>query len=242
MGVSNADAATEIIGSPLTSNFTATAMGGGGDVTWAQDALAFPGVPGTTTQARSDGTIISWKARLQGGPFTLRIIRPTGSGYVGVGTSAAYTPASFAASAAIPTSLPIRNGEMIGIQTTTGNGYDAVGLADLGAGAFGRAWMPHLSDSVPQEGTPFAGSFEIALQATMRYCAIPDVRGIKLATARANLAAAYCTVGTIKRLKSRHGRKKAKFVRAISPRVGTRVSDTAPIDLTIGKKPKKRKN
>src|ERR1044072_3187944 len=123
--------ATVSVGSPLTANFTPLPMGAGGQATFAQTAL-----PGSTVTAPSDGTVISWQARRQGGPFTRRIVPPLGGvNYIGTGFSAPYAPGNFAASLVLPTSLPIQAGDLIGIQTTSGNGLDSVGASTPVLGA-----------------------------------------------------------------------------------------------------------
>jgi hypothetical protein len=45
----------------------------------------------------------------------------------------------------------------------------------------------------------------------------------------------------VKRPKSKSARKKAKFVKSQSVAPGTSISDTAPVDLKLGKKPKRHK-
>lgn len=230
-----AGAATVTVGSPLTANFIATAMGGSGNVTFAQAVL-----PGAKTTSPTDGTIVSWRNRTLGGPFRLVVIRPVGAQFTNVGTSAPYQPANFAASPVIPTSLAIKAGDMIGIETTTGNGFDATGIATT-AGASAIAWVPHLAAGPARGADPLAPNNEVALNAVVRYCAVPNLRGKKLAAAKSALAAADCTFGKAKKPKKKSKRKKAKFVKSLSVAPGTSISNTAPIDLTLGKKPKKKK-
>jgi hypothetical protein len=231
-----AGAATATVGSPLSANFIATGMGAMGDVTWAQTAL-----PGASTASPTDGTIVSWQNRTLGGPFRLVVIRPVGSQFTNAGSSDLYKPANFAASPVIPTSLPVKAGDLIGIETTTGNGFDATGIATT-PGASAVAWtFPHLQPGPPRTPDPLVANSELALRATVRYCAVPSLRGKKLAAARAALAAADCTFGKAKKPKKKSLRKKAKFVKSLSVAPGTSISDTAPIDLRLGKKPGKKK-
>jgi hypothetical protein len=231
-----AQAATVRVGSPLTGNFIATGMGASGNVTWSQTAL-----PGSMTTSPSDGTVVSWQSRTLGGPFRLVIIRPSGSQFSNVATSDPYAPANFAASPVIPTNLPIKAGDRIGIETTSGNGFDATGVAGGVTGATGVVWAPHLAPGQTRSADPLVDGSEIALNATVRYCAVPNLKGKKIGAARRVLAAADCTVGTVKRPKSKSARKKAKFVKSQSVAPGTSISDTAPVDLKLGKKPKRHK-
>jgi hypothetical protein len=236
LGASGAQGATVRVGSPLTANFIATAMGASGNVTWSQTVL-----PGSMTTSPSDGTVIGWQNRTLGGPFRLVIIRPTGAQFANVGTSDPYAPANFAASPVISTNLPIKAGDLIGIETTTGNGFDATGVASGVTGAKSIAWVPHLAPGQTRSSDPLVDDKEIALNALVRYCAVPSLKGKKVGAAKAALASADCTVGTVKRPKSKTARKKAKFVKSQSVAPGTSISDTAPIDLKLGKKPKKHK-
>jgi hypothetical protein len=236
LGTSGAQATTVRIGSPLTANFIATGMGAGGNVTWSQTLL-----PGSMTTSPSDGTVISWQNRTQGGPFRLVIIHPSGEQFSNVATSDPYAPANFAASPVIKTNLPIKAGDQIGIETTSGNGFDATGVTGGVAGAKGIVWAPHLAPGQTRSADPLVDGSEIALNATVRYCAVPNLKGKKLGAAKSALASSDCTVGNVKRPKSKSARKKAKFVKSQSVPPGTSISDTAPIDLKLGKKPKRQK-
>jgi hypothetical protein len=233
---SSADAATVTVGSPLTANFVATAVGGSGNVTWAQTAL-----PATPASSPSDGTVVSWRNRTLGGTYRLVVIHPAGGGqFTNAGSSDPYHPVNFAASPVITTSLPIRAGDLIGIETTTGNGFDAVGFAGGVSGASGIAWIPHLASGQTRSADPLVTG-EIALQATVRFCSVPNLVGTKVGAAKQALAEANCTVGALKKPKKKAARKKAKFVKSQSAAPGTSISDTAPIDLTLGKAHKKHK-
>jgi len=75
----------------------------------------------------------------------------------------------------------------------------------------------------------------------VRFCSVPNLKGLKIGAAQNALVAADCTVGTLKRPKKKAARKKAKFVKSQTAVPGTSISDTAPIDLTLGKGPKKHK-
>jgi hypothetical protein len=233
----SAGAATVSIGSPLDKTFAELNVGANGQVTFAQTAL-----PGSLVASPHDGTVVSWQARLEGGPFNLRVVRPLGgTSYIGTGKSADYTPASFEASPVVPTSLPIKAGDLIGLETTSGNGLDVFGAASPTPGATGIGWaLPALSSTEPDESFPLVPDIEIALRATVRYCLVPDLARMKIAKAREILAAADCTAGAITKPKKKSKRKKAKFVVRQSSPAGTAISDTAPIDLKLGKKPKKK--
>jgi hypothetical protein len=231
-----AQAATVTVGSPLTGNYIATAMGANGDVTFAQTAL-----PGAVVASPTDGTIVSWRNRTLGGPFRLVVVRPVGALYANAGSSDLYKPVNFAASPVIPTSLPVQKGDLIGLETTTGNGFDAIGTDDGIAGATARGWaLPHLSPGPPRAGDPLVADIELALQAVVRYCQVPKLKGKRLKAAKKALGAAGCTVGKVKRPKG-EARKAARFVRKQTAPVGSSISDTAPVGIKLGPKPPKKK-
>ena len=85
----------------------------------------------------------------------------------------------------IPTSLPIKAGDLVGFENTTGNGFDGVGVAQMVSGASAVSWIPHLAEGQSRPADPLVGGTEIALNATVRYCAVPDLKGKKLAGAKA---------------------------------------------------------
>jgi hypothetical protein len=236
IAASGAQAATVTVGSPLTGNYIATAMGAGGDVTFAQTAL-----PGATVASPTDGTIVSWRNRTLGGPFRLVVVRPVGAQYANAGSSDLYEPVDFAASPVIPVSLPVLKGDLIGIETTTGNGFDAVGIDDGVTGAAGLAWtFPHLAPGPPRAGDPLVAGSELAMQAVVRYCAVPKLKGKRVKAARKALAAGGCTLGKIKRPKGK-ARARAKFVRKQTVPAGSSISDTAPVGIKLGPKRKSGK-
>jgi beta-lactam-binding protein with PASTA domain len=115
-----------------------------------------------------------------------------------------------------------------------------MGIANT-AGGTAIAWAPHLASGQTRSADPLPDGTEIALQATVRFCSVPALKGKKLGAARQALAAADCTAGAVKKPKKKAARKKAKFVKSQSAAPGTSISDTAPIDLTLGKAPKKHR-
>jgi hypothetical protein len=223
------------MGSPLGA-YTASPTGANGDVTVAQTAL-----PGAVTTAPTDGTITSWRAPLRGTHFRLVVIRPAGGLYSTPAISAVHSSAVFGPTPAIPTSLPIQKGDLIGIENGSGMGLDEFGLQQPVPGGTGRVWaLPRLSAGPPRAGDPIAPDIEIALQATVSYCAVPKLKGKRVKAARKALAAAGCTVGKVKRPKGK-ARKAAKFVRKQTVPVGSSISDTAPVGIKLGPKPAKKK-
>jgi len=213
--------------------------------TWFQDVPA----AGETTATPVDGTLISWAIGSGGAGdrFALRIVRPEGGGlYTGAGTSSVQTepPSPGNLQGPYPVSIPVKAGDFIGIQSQAGNGHLVPGIngqncltmpppfvsffqtPDLQDGAAGR--MPTSKDGICSE---------LAVSATVRYCLVPRLIGLKLGAAEGALSGQSCTLGQIHRARKR--RRRGKFVRAQTIAAGSSVSDTAPIDLTLGRRHKK---
>jgi hypothetical protein len=234
---SPAQAATVTIGSPLTGTFspgTSTAPD-----TWTNTVLP----AGETLSSPSDGTIVRWRiVGATGGPFYLRVLTPAGgTSYTGAGTGPPQVPADNATGTteSFPASLPIRAGQIVGFdQTGTMDTFSLVTVA----GATYTDWNPPLADGSTLPYTnPYGAGAELAFNADVRYCVAPALAGKRLGAARRALAAANCALGRILRPKKKARRRKAKFVRAASVAAGSSISDTAPVDLTLGKKRHKKK-
>lgn len=237
-GVPVADAATVTVGSPFTGNFTSQNYSGYAGATAANIALGGAGQVGSPVA----GTVVSWRLVDAMGTFRLRILRPAGpsisnDGAIGAGTSAPQAlNLPSATSPSLPASLPIRAGDILGI--------DNLGANDqIGEAPFPQAKWAHFITGVPDGSTAVpAGTvtgFELGVQAAVRYCVVPDVKGKKLKAAKKALAAADCTVGAI-RPTSKRARRTARFVKKQGVAAGNSISDTAPIDLKLGKAPKNR--
>ncbi len=204
--------------------------------TWTNTVLP----QGETLASPSDGTIVRWRiVGASGGPFQLRVLTPVGgTTYMGSGTGPAQFPTTNATQT-FPASLPIRAGQIAG--------FDSSGTMDTFAseivpGATYTEWNPPLADGSALPYTnPYGADAVIAFNADVRYCVVPALTGKKLGAARRALAAADCALGKIVRPKKKARRKKAKFVRTVSVVAGSSISDTAPIDLTLGKKRHKKK-
>jgi hypothetical protein len=206
--------------------------------TWTNTVLP----AGGTLTSPSDGTIVRWRiVGAGGGPFELRVLTPVGgTTYTGAGTGPPQIPTTDATET-FPASLPIRAGQIVGFDNT--GSMDT--FASMAApGATYTDWSPPLADGSTLPYTnPYGADYEIAFNADVRYCIVPPLTGMKLGAAKSALAAADCSLGRIVRpnKKKKAKRRKAKFVRAESVAAGTSISDSAPVDLTLGKKRHKKK-
>ena len=203
--------------------------------TWANTSLP----PGANLTSPVDGTIVRWRiVDTTGGPFQLRVLTPVGgTTYTGAGTGPPQTPTTNATET-FPANLPIKVGQIVGYDNT--NNSDMIGFTTA-IGATYTDWTPPLADgsSLPYTN-PYGANGEIGLNADVRYCIVPALTGTKIGAARQALTAADCAVGKIRRPTNKARRKKAKFVQAVSAVAGSSISDTAPIDLVLGKKRHKK--
>lgn len=225
LGVGGAQAATVQVGSPLNGTFNPT--GFGGDLlTLVQKTLP---EPGTNVTSPVDGTVVSYKVAAANGTFAIQIVRFTGDAGQSVASSAATPINSTGTSAAINTSLAIRAGDAVGIRNF--NGSDTLGA--IANGSLYAFWSPALTDGAPAR-TPdgIDGPFEIGMQATVRYCQVPKLKGKSVKAARKALAAADCTVGKVKKTKKVRNKKK---VLSQSVKSGTAISDTVPVNLKVSR-------
>ena len=140
IGSSSAQAATVTVGSPLTADFNGF-YGCAPSGTWANTVLS---EPGANPVSPVTGTIVRWRMTgvYSGGPFTLRVLRPTSMGaYTPAGSSAPITPVGNGLQT-FTTSLPIQVGDLIGIDITTGTHLSVAAVA----GSHPVNWNPALAD------------------------------------------------------------------------------------------------
>lgn len=136
-----AQGAIVTVGSLRTDFLESTAAGSPGPITLANPVVSFGG----TALAPVDGTILRWHVSgAIGGPFYLRVLRPSGVTYIGVGKSAAGLPASVATQT-FDTSLPVRAGDLIGLDTTSKT--DEIG-AVASTTSVVSAWSPPAPEGV----------------------------------------------------------------------------------------------
>jgi hypothetical protein len=128
LGTAAAQASTISIGSVLPTTFKSTPFG----QTETQFNTALP-EKGANLTSPVTGALLRWRIQgAKGGPFFLRVLRPTGSGaYTAVGTSAPATPTS-AGLQTFTTNIPIHSGDLIAVDSS--NPTDEIGTAEV-AGA-----------------------------------------------------------------------------------------------------------
>jgi PASTA domain len=228
-----AQAKTATIGSPLTASFTPTEVGYC-DSPPCQSMTLMPGRwSGVDPVSRVDGTVVSYRLAGADGTFAIQIIRSVL--HVGLESIATSTPTHMASSGVSPSiaaNLPIEAGDHVGLRMDCG---DRFGLGPDSASSL-TVFYPPLADGAPPQApcSPFYwGPGELGMQATVRYCQVPRLKGKTLKAARKALKAADCTVGKVKRTDKVLDKEKVLF-QSVQPFF--LISDTQPIKLTVSRK------
>jgi hypothetical protein len=174
--------------------------------------------------------------------FGFRILRLAGpNSYTGAGTAIAPTQDPNVPSAThlvlrYATSLPIRQGDAIGVFATGGDSDAGVPQHDT-PGVSSNVWATNALGQPVDGGTaPFTpeSGHELLLQATVQFCSVPSLKRLKKTVAKQQLAAADCGVKVKKR--PTHKRKfRGKVLKQKVP-AGTTAAPGTLIPIVIGQK------
>ncbi len=156
-----AQASTVTIGSVLPPGSSPTAFGQ--VETFFNTALP---EKGANLVSPVNGTIVRWRMQdAQGGPFYLRVLRPNGSGaYTASGTSNPATPSGTGLQT-FTANLPIRAGDLIGVDPT--NGTDKIGTVEVPGASYGFIFPPPFDMATVAPSGTIAGK-EIELSAEVQ--------------------------------------------------------------------------
>lgn len=156
-----AQAATITVGSVLPPGSTATEFG-------QVQTLFNTALPeqGANLVSPVTGTIVRWRVQdAEGGPFYLRVLRPNGSGaYTAAGTSNPATPSGTGLQT-FTANLPIRAGDLIGVDPS--NGSDKIGVAEVPGASYGFIFPPPFDAATVAPSGTVAGK-EILLNAEVQ--------------------------------------------------------------------------
>jgi hypothetical protein len=121
---------------------------------------------GATLTSPVNGTIVRWRIQnAAGGPFFLRVLRPSGSGsYMAAGTSAAAMPTGEGIQT-FTTSLPVKAGDTIGVDPS--HASDELGFVESSGGAFASIFPPPLEGATVPSSSPKSGE-EVQLSAEVQ--------------------------------------------------------------------------
>lgn len=189
------------------------------------------------------GRVTSWSVRSgnDGDLYALRILRPTGGlGYTGAGTAFATSTVPTGPDTIVtsPTSLPIQAGDAIGLQLGPGSSGFPTQATMTGPGD-AMAHSPGVPDG---SNVTFLGPsepYQLLLQATVSFCKVPSVVGLRTADAIQQLAAHDCVAKVTKKPK-RKKKKRGKVLRQLTPPETTGAPGTE-VTIVAGKKPKRKK-
>jgi IPT/TIG domain-containing protein/PASTA domain-containing protein len=156
-----AQASTIAVGSVLPTTFSSTQFGQ--VETFFNTALP---EKGANLVSPVTGAIVRWRVQgAKGGPFYLRVLRPTGSGaYTAIGTSSGATPSGTGLQT-FTANLPIRAGDLIGVDPTSAT--DEIGVAEVPGASFGFTFPPPFDGSTVAPSGAEAGK-EIELSAEVQ--------------------------------------------------------------------------
>jgi hypothetical protein len=216
-----AQATTVTIGSPGPASTLSADLGG---VATIVDSA----IPGATLTAPANGVVTSWRiANAAGGPFTLQVVHPTGSGAFTSTGSSAPGPITGTGTLTFPANLAIAKGDFVGVTNTSNT--DKIGAA-LTPGAAFIFFVPPLGAApvAPTDGD--AGEIGFNAQELLN-CVVPKLKGKKVGAARKALAKAGCAAPKVKK-------KGGKFVLKQSSKPGTEIRGDAVVKLKAGPKKK----
>jgi hypothetical protein len=262
MAPAGASADTITMGSTLQNDYDGGVSGGASTLS-AQlsfDPLTSP----NPVVSPANGLITGWKVKSadDGALYTLKVLRANGAVSLVTATNSNFTAvASVAAPSAVPVgtfvatptgvifdypaSLAISKGDHIGLLT----GGDDDDLPQKTTNGLARNLIANNFAGQPANGA--AGDLladeqhDLLLQATVKFCNVPDLKGLKLADAQQKLAAADCAAGEVskKKLKKtkKNKKKKGKVLKQATP-AGTTAAPGTAVAITVAKlKTKKKK-
>jgi hypothetical protein len=256
-GTAGAD--TAVMGSTLVHNYD-----GGVSNSAVTVQLSFD--PATSTNpvvSPANGVITDWKVKSadDGAVYTLKVLRPNGPVSIVPATNTNFTSiASVQAPSAVPNgtfaatptgvifdypaSLPISKGDYVGLLGVGGPG--AHGLAQAMANGLPQSTFANNFASQPADGTSANlladAQHELLLQATIKFCKVPNVVGQTEAAAAAAVTAGDCTSTVSKQslqlraIRKGFSKKKKARIRAANAALraqdGKVISQSVPADTT----------
>lgn len=157
-----AQASTITVGSVLPPGSVATPFG-------AVETFFNTALPekGANLTSPATGAIVRWRMQdAEGGPFTLRVLRPNGTGgYMAAGTSNPVTPATGGGLQTFTANLPVKSGDLIGVDPT--NAADKIGIATVAGASYGFIFPPPFDGATVAPSGSEAGE-EIELSAEVQ--------------------------------------------------------------------------
>ena len=183
----------------------------------------------------ANGIVTQWAIRSADNvTYGFRILRPAGANtYTSVVTAHGEDPGVGNAVLTYPVSLPISQGDAIGIGPVAGDSDAGVPQHDTSDSNVIAHNLTGQADGATAGFTPTPGH-ELLLQATVRFCAVPNVHKLKKAAAKQALAAADCGVKVKK--KETHKKKLRGKVLKQKKQAGLTFPPGTVVPIVIGQK------
>jgi hypothetical protein len=161
LGATAAQASTITVGSVLPPGFTSKPF----EEVQTRLNTALP-EKGANLVSPVSGAIVRWRVQgAKGGPFYLRVLRPNGTGaYTASGTSAAAIPTD-AGLQTFTANLPIKAGDLVGIDPT--NATDEIGVVEVPGAGFASIFPRPFEGATVPARDPKSG-LEIELSAEVQ--------------------------------------------------------------------------
>jgi hypothetical protein len=191
----------------------------------------------------ANGLVTSWAVRT-GDPdalYHLRVLTPSaGNVYTATVTVSAPAPVPAGTTDSIITypgnNAPIKEGQAIGIlQTGNPEGLPQNTTNGISANVIANNFNGTFPDG---SGGPFISDVqhELLLQATIQFCSVPALKGLKIGAAKQALVAADC-VAKVKKKEARKRKNRARVLKQKTP-PGTTAAPGTVVTILVGKKPK----
>jgi hypothetical protein len=183
-----------------------------------------------------NGIVTQWAIRSTDNvTYGFRILRPAGGNtYTSVATALGEDPGTVGnAILAYPVSLPINQGDAIGIGPVAGDSDAGVPQHNTSASSVIAYNLTGQADGATANFTPTPGH-ELLLQATVKFCAVPNVHKLKKVAAKQALAAADCGVKVKKKVT--HKKKFRGKVLKQKKQVGLTLPPGTVVPIVIGQK------
>jgi hypothetical protein len=237
-----ASADTAIIGSSLTLSYDGGISTSAGTVSIQQTQVG--GLAPHPLTSPGNGIVTEWAVRTSDDDalYTLRIFRPAGTNtYIGAGRIVAPTPVPAGTTDAVlrypGNSQPISQGDHIGLLQggTPDEGVAQNTTNGITANVFANVFTGDPADGVPTTFLPDQ-QHELLLQATVKFCKVPNLKRKKAKAAKQALIAADCAF----KVKKKESRKKKNRGKVLKQKLAP--DSTAPpgtvVPIVVGKKPK----
>jgi hypothetical protein len=202
-----------------------------------------PSSGGNLVASPINGYIRSWSVIGASEFVNLKLVRPVGDGTYTTTGHIQSGPISSAAIHSFPIAAGyafVKAGDLFGVDPTSTNNAATIGIDFSDPQASYSYWWPRLdrhdAPRLPEEaGVDGLVGLSVVVESS---CVVPQLRGLRLKTARVALTAGNCRIGKVRRPAKRRLRKKARFVVGQDAQAGMHLPAEIAIGIDLGRKPK----